>query len=439
MNSNGQHIAVIGMASRVPGANNYEDYWGSLLAGNCSISEIPKARWSAQNYFSAHTASAGKTVSKWGGYLDDIESFDPAFFGISPREAASLDPQQKILLLETWRALEDSGIRPSTLRGRKVGVFVAAMSMDQYARAHAAETTTDKFSCLGTYAALIANRISFHFGFEGPSFTLDSACSGSLTALHLACKSLRDRECDVAVVGAVSLNFDPFKYVSFSNAGMLSPTGQCRPLDSAANGYVPGEGACVLVMQRSIAALNQRRRVHLMVRGSAISHVGSARSITSPSMAAQAAVLQAALDQSGTPASAVSYLELHGTGTPLGDPIEVAAAKLVYGRVPATGSLIRACYIGSVKANVGHLEAAAGLASIVKVAMMMRHCIVPPQINFDNMNPLIDLDSSRLTVSKGASDWLSSEGARIAGVSAMGFGGTNGHVILEEPPLQHGV
>jgi amino acid adenylation domain-containing protein len=420
-------VAIIGMAFRLPGASNEQSLWDLLESGGSAIGPVPADRWSVEDYHDSVYGTTGRTVMRRGGFLDRIDSFDERFFAISPREARAMDPQQRMLLEETWHCLEDAGLKPSSLSGRKVGVFAGVMATDYQQNATQPGAVTDGFSALGTYGAILANRVSHFFGWNGPSYTLDAACASSLVALHAARRALLHGDCELAVVAAANALINPWRSISFSHARMLSADGESRTFDAGASGYVQGEGAVAVVLARhgDVARLGVRARA--LVLGSAVNHVGSARGITQPSVASQRAVIEAALADAGVAADTISYVEAHGTGTALGDPIEVAALSAAL-----SGWRNTPCGIGALKTNIGHLEAAAGLAGIAKVVLMLERRRLLPTRNLAETNPLIDFDAGPLRPVTTAVDWTGDP--LRAGVSSFGFGGANAHVVLESAP-----
>jgi amino acid adenylation domain-containing protein len=414
------------MACRLPGADSCEQYWENLRAGRGFIAEIPSDRWDVRRYYSSDRAAPNAANSKWGGLLSRVDRFDNRFFGISAREARSMDPQQRLLLEEAWHCLEDAGIPHDRLRRSTTSAYVGVMTIDYHQNVTSPSAEIDSYACLGNYTGILANRLSNFFGWKGESFALDAACAGSLTALHQARRALLAGECDYALVAGVSLIINPWHYVSFAKSRMLSPDGLCRTFDRDANGYVPGEGVVAVLLCREEDARRDGNRVHCRVLGTATSHVGASASITAPSVAAQRHVIETAAASAGIGLDTVSYVEAHGTGTALGDPIEVAALREA---LLAAGPRPEPCRIGSVKTAIGHLEAAAGLAGLVKVALMMRERTVAPTLNLDRCNPLIDFATGPLRAVTSCEPW---EGDVLrAGVSAFGFGGTNAHAIVE--------
>lgn len=423
-------VAIIGMACRFPDAATYGEFWENLAAGRDCVREIPPARWDVALHYSPDINDAERTMSRWCGLVEPIDRFDHRFFGISPREARSMDPQQRLLLEETLHCIEDSGVPSSELRERKTAVFVGAMSVDYQQETLHPSVRTDSFSATGNYVCILANRVSYAFGLRGKSFAIDAACASSLVALHEARRSLQSGESDYALVAGVNLNFHPWKYVSWSKSRMLSPDGRCKTFDKDANGYVPGDGIGVLLLQRADEALRDRNRIYALVRGSAVGHGGAANSMTAPRVEAQEDVIVSALEDAGISAETIGYVEAHGTGTSLGDPIEVEALTSAYRRYTANRQFAG---IGSVKTNIGHLEAAAGVAGVIKAVLMIRHGTVPQTLHVRTLNPLIEFRETPFEVALQARPWPRPEShPRRAGVSSFGIGGVNSHVILEE-------
>ncbi len=428
---NGTEIAIVGMACRMPGANHYEEFWRNLSGSVSSIAEITPDRWDKDRYFSSDVEAPGKTVSKWCGLVADVDAFDAGHFGISPREAKSIDPQQRLFLEETWRCMDDAGLALSVLQRRTTAVFAAVMATDYQQESSTREEEIDGYACQGGFGGIIANRVSYVLGLRGPSFAIDAGCAGSLVAIHQAVRALRAGECEFAFAGGVSLNLRPWKYISFSKARMLSPDGRCRTFDKDANGYVPGDGCGVVLLQRLADALREGSVIHGVIRGVAVNHGGAASSLTAPRVEAQREVILAAQRDAGVSPDTITYVEAHGTGTSLGDPIEVTALTQAFRTgTERTGY----CDIGSVKTNVGHLEAAAGVAGLIKVLLMLRYKRIAPTLNVATVNPLIDFATSpfRLADSREWEPAIERERPVWRGcVSSFGFGGVNSHVVVE--------
>ena len=426
-------VAIVGLAGRFPGAADIDGLWDLLRDGRVGIDEIPADRWDVAAYFDADPDAPGKMYTRRGGFLPEVDRFDPHFFGISPREAVSMDPQQRLLLETTWRALEDAAISPGRLAGTQAGVFVGLSNIDYYRMAFSDPAAVDPYFGSGTSGSVAAGRISYVLGLRGPSLTVDTACSSSLVAVHLACQSLRNKECGVALAGGVNLILSPDINIACSKAKMMSPDGLCRTFDARADGYVRSEGCAVVVLKRLSDAERDGDRILAVIRGSAVNQDGRSSGLTVPNGPAQEAVVRRALDAAGVESRDVAYVEAHGTGTSLGDPIEVRAlGRVMADRGPAGVPLA----IGSIKANIGHLEAAAGIAGLAKVVLALRHESIPGHPHLGERNPHIDWPSLPIDVLSTARPWPAGGGRRIAGVSSFGFSGTNAHVIVEGAPAQ---
>ncbi|RMI33404.1 type I polyketide synthase [Nocardia stercoris] len=425
-------IAVVGVGCRFPGGvHGPEDFWELLADGRSGVIETPRDRWDLDRFFDADPEAPGRTYSRHGGFLDDVKGFDPAVFGIPPREAASIDPQHRLVLEVAWEALENAGIAPDSLRGSATGVFVGMGSSDYErlgAAAHGVEAI-DAYVATGNAANFGANRLSYVLGLEGPSLVLDTACSSSLVALHLAAQSLRRGECDLALAGGVNMLLSPEVTVALSKGRMLSETGQCRTFDAGADGYVRGEGCGVVVLRRLSDAVADGDAVLCVIKGSAVNQDGRTSGLTVPRGAAQRAVVGRALEAAGVAPAEVGYVEAHGTGTPLGDPIEVRALAAVLGQGRPADRPVR---LGSVKTNIGHLEAAAGIAGFIKAALVVSRGEIPPHLHLREPNPHVAWDELPVEISRTGGAW--GDGPRIAGVSSFGFGGTNAHVVLAAAP-----
>ncbi|MUG94285.1 SDR family NAD(P)-dependent oxidoreductase [Scytonema sp. UIC 10036] len=440
INTDSEAIAVIGIGCRFPGANSYNEFWENLEKGIDSITEIPKKRWDVDNFYSLN-GEPNTSTSRWGGFIEDIDKFDAKFFQISDREAQRMDPQQRIVLELSWSCIEDAGYSPLELSGKNIGVFIGVCNFD-YKELQDKGEVIEGHNSTGTYTCLIPNRISYFFNFHGPSIPIDTACSSSLVAIHQAVNALNQNECEMALVGGVSVLCTPTSYISFSKLGMLSPEGKCKTFDAEANGYVRGEGAGIILLKPLRKAVEDKNYIYGIVKGSAINHGGHARTLTSPNAYSQSQVVRTACIRANITPDTISYIEAHGTGTPLGDPIEINALKRAYTQLyqhygielPAESY----CGLGSVKTNIGHLESAAGIAGIVKVLLAMKYKKLPRMNNFQQLNPRIKLDGSPFYIVKETKNWqhLKTQEGKIiprrAGVSSFGFGGVNAHVILEE-------
>ena len=427
-------IAVVGMACRFPGgANTPESFWELLLSGTDALTEVPPERWDVDALYDPDPNAPGKMYSRTGGFIDGVDRFDAGFFGISPREAASLDPQQRLLLTVCWEALEDAGLATKRVLNENIGVFIGISTHDYMNRLTEDLDfgNIDGYTLTGNAGSVASGRIAYALGLQGPALSVDTACSSSLVALHLACQSLGRRECDAALLGGVSLHLSPLSHVAFCRLGALSRSGACRSFDAAADGFARGEGCGIVVLKRLEDALANGDRILGLLRGSAVNQDGRSTGLTVPHGPSQQIVLRRALARAGVAPQQVSYVEGHGTGTPLGDSVELQALAQVYAGGRTQGDPLR---LGSVKTNIGHLEAAAGMASLIKVLLAMRHGTLPPQLHFREPNPNVDWAQLPLRVVTEAEPWPAEASPRIAALSAFGISGTNAHVIVEEPP-----
>lgn len=420
-------IAIVGIGCRLPGsASSPESFWELLETGRDAIVPLD-ARW---NLVGKHP---DPQVPRWAGLLTTpVDTFDPFFFGISPREARAMDPQQRLLLEVAWESLEDAGIVPESLKQSRTGVFVGACANDYADLAvQQPEADQDAYLATGNMLSILAGRLSYTLGLQGPCVTLDTACSSSLVAIHLAGRSLRSRECDLAIAGGVNLILSPDSMTALSRTQALSPDGRCRTFDALANGYVRGEGCCVLVLKRLGDAERGANRIWAVIRGSAVNQDGRSTGLTAPNVLSQQSLLREALSDAAIAPEAVGYVETHGTGTALGDPIEVQALQTVLGTPRSDGSV---CVLGALKTNIGHLEAAAGVAGVIKAALVLAKERIPKNLNLRTLNAHIELEGSALTLAKEAISWPRAAKPRIAGVSGFGLSGTNAHIVLEEAP-----
>ena len=428
-------IAIVGIGCRFPGAAGFEEFWTLLRNGVDAISEIPRERWDIDALYDPLPGTTGKMSTRWGGFLPGVNQFDPHFFGISPREAAAMDPQQRLLLEVAWEALENAGQPPDKLAGSRTGVFVGIGGFDY---SNVIINYQDHLKVMNAYLgtgnahSIAANRISYLLDLRGPSMAIDTACSSSLVAIHMACESLRNGQSDLAIAGAVNLILSPEVTIAFSHARMMAADGRCKTFDAKADGYVRAEGAGAVVLKRLSDALRDRDRILALVRGSAVNQDGRTAGIAAPNGSAQQAVIREALAQAGIAPSALTYIEAHGTGTSIGDPIEIEAIKGALGEaVPGEPE----CLLGSVKANIGHLENAAGMAGLAKVLGCLQHNEIPGQLHFTKLNPRISITGTRIVIPSKVQPWPRAE-RRLAGISSFGFGGTNAHMIVEEPPAR---
>ncbi|WP_158014448.1 SDR family NAD(P)-dependent oxidoreductase [Ralstonia solanacearum] len=428
-------IAVIGISGRYPQAANLDEYWRNLQAGRDSITEIPADRWPLDGFYVDSVQEAvkqGRSYSKWGGFIDGFADFDPLFFNISPREAVNLDPQERLFLQSCWQALEDAGITRSDLAGQyqgNVGVF-AGITKTGYGLYGPVLREQGHLVFPRTSFGSTANRVSYVLGLNGPSEPVDTMCSSSLTALHRACESLRRGECRMAFAGGVNLYLHPSNYVELCAGQMLSKDGRCRSFGEGGNGFVPGEGVGVLLLKPLSQALADRDNIHAVIRATAVNHGGKTNGYTVPNPQAQAGVIRLAIEQAGLHAGQISYIEAHGTGTELGDPIEVSGLGQAFAM---DGVEPGRCALGSVKANIGHLEGAAGIAGVSKVILQLKHRQIAPSLNAARLNPNLSLDATPFYLQQALGDWRPADGGpRIAGVSSFGAGGANAHVLLQE-------
>jgi acyl transferase domain-containing protein/SAM-dependent methyltransferase len=431
----GLDIAVVGMAGRFPGARNVDELWENLCHGveaikrftddELAMAGVPRSLLSEANYIKA------------AGVLGDFDCFDASFFGYSPREASRMDPQQRIFLETAWTALESAAIVPRTFE-RPIGIY-AGSGMNTYLIDYVLSASANKSAAELDYPTIIGNdkdfltsRVSYKLGLEGPSVAVQTACSTSLVAIHLACQALISAECDVALAGGVTVRLPHVTGYSFQEEGIHSPDGHCRAFDASARGSVPGSGAAVVVLKRLADAIAERDTIHAVVKGTAINNDGSSKvGFTAPRVDGQRRVISDALEVAQTPADSIGYLEAHGTGTILGDPIEIEAVTMAF---RAETERRNFCGVGSIKTNVGHLDAAAGVTGFIKAVLCVKHGLIPPSLHFRTPNPNIDFESSPFYVVDALREWPSEGGARRAGVSSFGIGGTNAHAIIEQPP-----
>ncbi len=429
-------IAVVSTACRFPGdVVDPDGFWELLRAGEDAITEVPASRFDIDAVFDPDPDAEGSTYSRSGGFLGGLDAFDPGFFGISPQEAKSVDPQQRLLLETTWEALERAGVRADGLRGSKTGVFVGLWADEYQNEAFHHTGEIDAYTLLGTNPAAIAGRISYWLGLRGPNFPVNTACSSSLVAVHLACQSLRAGECEQALVGGVNVLLSPAGFIYFSRVRALSPTGHCHAFSADADGYVRAEGCGMVLLKRLSDAERDGDRVLAVIRGSAVNQDGRSNGFTAPNGAAQEDMLRQALTQAGIAGETVDVVECHGTGTPLGDPTEVQALAEVYGGDrPADRPLL----LGSVKSNIGHTEAAAGIAGLLKAVLALQRETVPPSLHVDRLNPHVPWDELPVRVVTESTRWPRGARPRRIGVSSFGISGTNAHVLLEEAPIREG-
>ena len=423
-------IAIIGIGCRLPGASDPESYWQLLRKGVDAITEVPAERWDVAALYDPNPKVPGKMSTRWGGFIEQSAGdFDANFFGISPREAERMDPQQRIALEVAWEALENAAVAPDKLSGTQTGVFIGISHSDYDRLIYQDHSRLSAFNGTGSYHCIAANRISFLLNLLGPSMAVDTACSSSLVAVHLACQSLRLGESSLALAGGVNMNLSPEETIALTKARAMAADGRCKVFDARADGYVRGEGCGIVILKRLADALRDGNAIRAVIRGSAVNQDGLSNGLTAPNGNAQQAVIRRALDNAGLAPAQISYVEAHGSGTPLGDPIEVKALKAVLLQDrPADGT----CWIGSAKTNIGHLEAAAGIAGLIKVILALQHGEIPAHLHLQQLSPYISLEDTPIRIPLELTPWVTSDERRIAGISGFGFGGTNCHVVLEE-------
>ncbi|NET25423.1 type I polyketide synthase [Okeania sp. SIO1I7] len=430
-NQSKEPIAIIGMGCRLPGgASTPEAFWELLQNGVDTITEVPPDRWPISKYYDSDPTTPGKIYTRYGAFVEQIQEFDASFFGISPKEAIHLDPQQRLLLEVTWEALEHSATNPQKLMETQTGVFIGISSNDYFQNILSQGIEKiDAYSGLGNGNSIASGRISYILGLKGPSLAVDTACSSSLISTHLACSSLRNRECNLALAGGVHLLMSPEITINYCKAKMLSADGRCKTFDATADGFGRGEGCGMIVLKRLSDALSDKDNILAVIRGSATNQDGNSSGLTVPNGSSQQALIRQALENGRVEPASVSYLEAHGTGTSLGDPIEVEAMGEVF---EATHSQQKPLIIGSVKTNIGHLESAAGIAGLIKVVLQLQNRQIAPSLHFNQPNPYINWDQLPVQVSAKIQPWQVNNQSRIAGISSFSIGGTNAHIVLEE-------
>src|SRR5918999_1035222 len=429
-----EQLAIVGIGCRFPGGvTSAESFWKMVSHGTDAICDVPKDRWDFRKFFDANDKRPGKSRVKQGGYLQQpLNNFDPLFFGISPREAAFIDPQQRILLEVTWEAFEDAGLTEKKLKGSNTGVFIGAFNLDnlllQLGRDNLELITSS--TAASVTMTMLSNRLSYAFDLTGPSVTMDTACSSSMVSTHYACQSIWSGDCEMAVAGGVNIILRPEYMVSMSKGGFLSPHGRCKSFDEDAKGYVRSEGAGIVIIKKLQQAIDDKDNIYAINRNTGINQDGHTQNgISFPSADAQKRLIQKVYQESDTNPLDVTYVEAHGTGTQAGDPIEILALSAV---LTKDRNLDTPCYVGSVKSNIGHTESAAGVAGIIKASLSISKGAILPNIHFNKANPNIDFAGGRITVPIKLTPWLESGKPRMASVNSFGYGGTNGHIILQE-------
>lgn len=426
-------IAIVGMSGRFPGASNCDEFWQLLQNGVDAITEIPESRWPAAKFYDPNPNAAGKMNVRCGGFLAEVDQFDPRFFGISGLEAVKMDPQHRLLLEVTWEALEHAGQAPKSLVGSNTGVYVGINQIDYgFKQGLEGPENLDIYTTTGNGFCFASGRISYTLGLQGPNMAIDTACSSSLVAVHHACQDLRSKECDMAIAGGVQLNLHPAFHIMLAKTQSLSPTGRCRTFDADADGLVLGEGCGVIVLKRLSDAIANKDNILALVRSSGLKHDGPSSGITVPNELSQEKLIRKVLAKANIAPLDVSYIETHGTATALGDPIEVGALSSVFKGRAEENPLI----IGAVKTNIGHLDAAAGIAGLIKTVLSMQHDAIPPNVHFKAPSPHIDWNVCPFKVATSLLAWPRTDKPRIAGVSSFGISGTNAHVVLAEAPNQ---
>jgi len=435
-------IAIVGMSGVMPESEDMDAFWENLKNSKDMITVIPEDRWNWEEYYGDPLKEANKSNSKWGGFMKEVDKFDPLFFGISPREALMMDPQQRIFLETVWKAIEDSGQKVSSLSGTKTGLFVGVATNDYADMMTSTPTVLDAYTASGNSHSVLANRVSFLLNLRGPSAPIDTACSSSLVALHRAIESIHTGSSDMAIVGGVQVMLSPAAYISFGMAGMLSDDGKCKTFDKRANGYVRGEGSGAVFLKRLSAAEADGNHVYAVIRSTAENHGGKVTTLTAPNPAAQTELIIEAYQKAQVDPGTVGYIECHGTGTSLGDPIEIQALSKAFAELYKRNDRQPAetphCGLSSVKTNIGHLETAAGIASILKVLLAIKNKQIPANLHFEELNPFINLKGTPFYIADKLTPWVAQTSVggatlpRRAGVSSFGFGGANAHIVLEE-------
>lgn len=431
-------IAIIGMQGYFPQANNVNEFWQNLINGRDCITEVPEERWNWRDYYGDSKKHPDKTNSKWGGFIPGADLFDASFFNISAREANLMDPQHRLFFEIVWQAMEDAGYNPLSLTDQKVGLF-AAIEFSEYQTLIAKHHKDfHGFVATGNSHSMLPNRISYFLNLQGPSEAIDTACSSSLVSIHRAVNAIRNGECTLAIAGGVSLMLDPHTFVITSQLGALSPDGRCKTFDKSANGYVKGEGAAAVILKPLNDALQNGDHIYAIIKGSAVNHGGKAQSLTAPNAISQTELLIDAYSQDNINVETISYIETHGTGTSLGDPVEIEGLKQAFHALKSQENKHSYCGLGSVKTQIGHLEPASGIAGLIKVLLSLHHKKIPGNLHLKELNPYIDLKESPFYLINQNQSWTPMQDKngkqipRRAGISSFGFGGTNAHVLVEE-------
>ncbi|MCT4598827.1 MAG: SDR family NAD(P)-dependent oxidoreductase [Vallitalea sp.] len=437
--SNNEDIAIIGLSGKYPMAEDVDTFFDNLSSGKDCIEEIPSNRWKIEEFYNEDKEALGSSYSKWGGFIDGVDLFDPLFFNIAPKEAELMDPQERLFLIESYKAIQDAGYNRESLTDYKVGVYASAM-YSHYQLLGLDKQYKGSTQAINTSFSSIANRVSYYYDFRGPSMTIDTMCSSALTSIHLACDSIRNGSCEMALAGAVNLSLHPNKYLVLSQGKFMSTHGKCKSFGEGGDGYVPGEGVGVVILKSHRKAIQDKDQIYGVIKGSGLNHGGRTNGYSVPNPNEQGQLIKEVLEKNQIPKESITYIETHGTGTSLGDPIEISGLEKAFG---TSNNGTKTCALGSVKSNIGHLEAAAGMASVTKVLMQMKHKKLVPSLHSTTLNPNINLDNLPFYVQQKYSDWnkLVNEHSkeekfypRRAGISAFGAGGSNGHLIIEEAP-----
>ncbi len=425
-NSESDKIAIIGMSGRFPGADNVYEFWGNLKNGVNSIKEVPKERWDIDEYYDSNVRQPFKTISRWGGFIDCIEEFDAEFFNISPRESIYMDPQQRLLLQEGWKSLEDAGYCDKDLNNKSVGIYLGARNGDYNNLIERNNIPVDPYTALGCDLSILPARISYYLNLKGPCMAIDTACSSSLVAIHLACNSIRNRECEMALAGGVSLMCSPEEFVRSSKLGLLSKDGKCKTFDNNADGIALGEGIGVVVLKSLDKAIQDKDRIYGVICGSGVNQDGKTNGITAPSSISQFQLIKDTYEKYCIDASKINYVECHGTGTKLGDPIEVNALVKAFRLYSSQNNY---CALASVKTNIGHTVACSGVAGLIKILMSMSHGKIAPTLNYNEINEHLNISDSPFFINENLRDW---DEPRMAAINSFGLSGTNCHMVIEE-------
>ena len=440
-------VAIIGISGVMPKSDDLNIFWNHLVEGMDMISEIPKDRWDFKKYYGDPSKEVNKTNIKWGGFMNEVDKFDSLFFGISPREAELMDPQQRIFLETVCQTIENAGYKMSDLSGTNTSLYVGVGGWDYNELLDESETPVEAQTATGITHSILANRISYLLNLRGPSEPVDTACSSSLVAVHHAVESIQNGNCEMAIAGGVNVLASPKLFISFNKAGMLAEDGRCKTFDKRANGYVRGEGSGAVLLKPLNKAIEDRDHIYGVIKGTAVNHGGRATSLTAPNPNAQAELVAKAWKSADVDPQTISYIETHGTGTSLGDPVEINGLKMAFNKLFEDKGKARTkdsyCGLGAIKSNIGHLETAAGIAGLLKVLLSMKHGKIPGNLHMEELNPYIELQDSPFFIESGTREWQRYQDEngkdlpRRAGISSFGFGGVNAHIAIEEYHVQN--